>query len=98
MFKRIVNVAPRIGSVATPRTVAPLSSLQSVQPTLQHRAGPTPTPQRRAYHEKVLDHYNKPRNVGSMKKTDQDVGTGLVGAPACGGMYNHHREHREKPN
>lgn len=32
----------------------------------------------------LLDHYNKPRNVGSMAKTDTDVGTGLVGAPACG--------------
>ncbi|CAG8902989.1 unnamed protein product [Penicillium salamii] len=41
-------------------------------------------PQRRGYHEKVLDHYNNPRNVGSMQKGDQDVGTGLVGAPACG--------------
>lgn len=39
---------------------------------------------RRQYHEKVLDHYNRPRNVGSMSKTDTDVGTGLVGAPACG--------------
>ncbi|OCK79183.1 iron sulfur cluster assembly protein-like protein 1 [Lepidopterella palustris CBS 459.81] len=39
---------------------------------------------RRNYHEKVLDHYNKPRNVGSMSKNDTDVGTGLVGAPACG--------------
>ncbi|CCX16204.1 iron sulfur cluster assembly protein 1 [Pyronema domesticum] len=38
----------------------------------------------RNYHEKVLDHYNNPRNVGSMNKNDQDVGTGLVGAPACG--------------
>jgi len=32
----------------------------------------------------VLDHYNRPRNVGSMSKGDTDVGTGLVGAPACG--------------
>jgi iron-sulfur cluster assembly enzyme ISCU, mitochondrial len=32
----------------------------------------------------LLDHYNRPRNVGSMAKTDSDVGTGLVGAPACG--------------
>ena len=32
----------------------------------------------------LLDHYSKPRNVGSMSKTDADVGTGLVGAPACG--------------
>jgi Fe-S cluster assembly scaffold IscU len=36
------------------------------------------------YHEKVIDHYEKPRNVGSMPKTDKAVGTGLVGAPACG--------------
>ena len=36
------------------------------------------------YHEKVIDHYEKPRNVGSLNKNDQDVGTGLVGAPACG--------------
>ncbi len=37
-----------------------------------------------AYSEKVLDHYNNPRNVGSMDKGDQDVGTGVVGAPECG--------------
>jgi Fe-S cluster assembly scaffold IscU len=37
-----------------------------------------------AYHEKVIDHYEKPRNVGSLNKNDKDVGTGLVGAPACG--------------
>ena len=40
--------------------------------------------QRRAYHEKVIDHYSNPRNVGSLSKNDADVGTGLVGAPACG--------------
>ncbi|KAJ3498004.1 hypothetical protein NLG97_g1460 [Lecanicillium saksenae] len=39
---------------------------------------------KRSYHEKVLDHYSRPRNVGSMNKKDIDVGTGLVGAPACG--------------
>jgi len=38
----------------------------------------------RGYHAKVLDHYSKPRNVGSMDKDDVNVGTGLVGAPACG--------------
>lgn len=38
----------------------------------------------RMYHEKVLDHYNNPRNVGSFLKTDKNVGIGLVGAPACG--------------
>jgi len=37
-----------------------------------------------AYGDKVLDHYENPRNVGSMDKSDPDVGTGLVGAPACG--------------
>jgi len=36
------------------------------------------------YHEKVIDHYEKPRNVGSFDKKDKEVGTGLVGAPACG--------------
>ena len=37
-----------------------------------------------AYSEKVIDHYENPRNVGSMDKEDATVGTGLVGAPACG--------------
>jgi nitrogen fixation NifU-like protein len=37
-----------------------------------------------AYSDKVVDHYNNPRNVGSFKKDDQDVGTGIVGAPECG--------------
>lgn len=37
-----------------------------------------------AYSEKVLDHYDNPRNVGSFDKTDTSVGTGMVGAPACG--------------
>lgn len=38
----------------------------------------------RSYHAKVIDHYTNPRNVGSLNKNDVDVGTGLVGAPACG--------------
>ncbi len=37
-----------------------------------------------AYSDKVLDHYNNPRNVGSMDKANPDVGTGMVGAPECG--------------
>ncbi len=37
-----------------------------------------------AYSEKVIDHYNNPRNVGSFKKEDEGVGTGIVGAPECG--------------
>jgi nitrogen fixation NifU-like protein len=37
-----------------------------------------------AYSEKVVDHYENPRNVGSLNSTDNNVGTGLVGAPECG--------------
>lgn len=37
-----------------------------------------------AYSDKVIDHYNNPRNIGSFKKEDEDVGTGIVGAPECG--------------
>src|SRR5438128_12132421 len=37
-----------------------------------------------SYSDKVLDHYSNPRNVGSMDKNSQEVGTGLVGAPECG--------------
>src|SRR3954467_6097553 len=37
-----------------------------------------------AYSEKVIEHYENPRNVGSLDKNDETVGTGLVGAPACG--------------
>ena len=37
-----------------------------------------------AYSQQVIDHYENPRNVGSFSKVDEDVGTGMVGAPACG--------------
>src|SRR3989442_147423 len=37
-----------------------------------------------AYSDKVIDHYENPRNVGSFDKSDESVGTGMVGAPACG--------------
>ena len=39
---------------------------------------------KRFYHKNVIDHYETPRNVGSLNKNDKTVGTGLVGAPACG--------------
>ncbi|CEP21385.1 ISU1 [Cyberlindnera jadinii] len=42
------------------------------------------TQQTRMYHPKVIDHYQNPRNVGSLDKSLPNVGTGLVGAPACG--------------
>jgi len=54
------------------------SALRAIRPL---RSTPALT---RFYHEKVIDHYERPRNVGSMPKNDIDVGTGLVGAPACG--------------
>lgn len=50
----------------------------------RHILNPAANIARRPYHEKVIDHYSRPRNVGSMGKNDVDVGTGLVGAPACG--------------
>ena len=37
-----------------------------------------------AYSDKLIDHYENPRNIGSLDKSSEDVGTGLVGAPACG--------------
>ncbi len=37
-----------------------------------------------SYNEKIIDHYENPRNVGSLDKDDKNVGTGMVGAPACG--------------
>ena len=40
--------------------------------------------QRASYHKNVVDHFEQPRNVGSLNKNDPTVGTGLVGAPACG--------------
>ena len=39
-----------------------------------------------AYSDKVIDHYENPRNVGTFDKNDESVGTGMVGAPACGDM------------
>jgi hypothetical protein len=51
----------------------------------QHAASPAAVVAARSwYHARVVDHYNNPRNVGAMDKDDPDVGTGLVGAPACG--------------
>ena len=48
------------------------------------KCNPVSVVQRCLYHENVIDHYENPRNVGSMNKKSKTVGTGLVGAPACG--------------
>ncbi|CAP61372.1 uncharacterized protein PODANS_4_150 [Podospora anserina S mat+] len=47
-------------------------------------------PATRQYHEKVIDHYSRPRNVGTLDKKDKSVGEGLVGAPACGDVMRLH--------
>ncbi|KAK4498194.1 hypothetical protein PRZ48_010851 [Zasmidium cellare] len=80
MFRRVLATAPAQASKAltTAATGARPQFVRSIAPATQQVAA------RRSYHEKVLDHYNNPRNVGSMKKDAEDVGTGLVGAPACG--------------
>eukprot|EP00529_Nitzschia_sp_RCC80_P036249 CAMPEP_0113489986 /NCGR_PEP_ID=MMETSP0014_2-20120614/26809_1 /TAXON_ID=2857 /ORGANISM="Nitzschia sp." /LENGTH=162 /DNA_ID=CAMNT_0000383735 /DNA_START=139 /DNA_END=627 /DNA_ORIENTATION=+ /assembly_acc=CAM_ASM_000159 len=64
-------------AAATPRSVAAgtTSSVFSQQQQQQ---------QRRGYHDNIVEHYENPRNVGSLDKSDNSVGTGLVGAPACG--------------
>ena len=78
MFRRVLATAPAQASKVLQTAGRPHTISAIAVPAVQ-RAG-----QRRAYHEKVLDHYSNPRNVGSMGKNEQDVGTGLVGAPACG--------------
>ncbi|KAJ1665213.1 iron-binding protein [Coemansia sp. RSA 1813] len=64
----LVRQMPAALRNATASTVGPSSALSA----------------RRFYHEKVIDHYENPRNMGSLDKNDPTVGTGLVGAPACG--------------
>lgn len=76
-------------AVARASIVAGSGLIRAARPQIQtagRRIGApvVATVQKRGYHEKVIDHYERPRNVGSMSKADVDVGTGLVGAPACG--------------
>ncbi|KAL1979381.1 hypothetical protein VTN96DRAFT_6085 [Rasamsonia emersonii] len=78
MFRRVLSTTPHSVVRATTKMRPPFFT------PAQASIRVLPVPAKRSYHEKVLDHYNNPRNVGSMSKTDADVGTGLVGAPACG--------------
>lgn len=80
MFRRVLTTAPARASQAMATATRPTTTsfAANLAPAV------TTAPVRRSYHEKVLDHYNNPRNVGSMGKNADDVGTGLVGAPACG--------------
>ncbi|KAM0699546.1 hypothetical protein Q7P36_000548 [Cladosporium allicinum] len=80
MFRRVLATAPAQASRVLASATRPTTSTfaRAAAPSIQQAVS------KRSYHEKVLDHYNNPRNVGSMGKGDSDVGTGLVGAPACG--------------
>jgi len=79
MFRRALALAPRAASRAATTSIRP-----SINTSAHVAPVSAPIQSRRSYHEKVLDHYSNPRNVGSMNKNEVDVGTGLVGAPACG--------------
>lgn len=78
MYRRVLSKAPAAGR-ALSASIRP-----TTRPAVAHLSPATLVSGTRQYHEKVIDHYSRPRNVGSMSKTDTDVGTGLVGAPACG--------------
>ncbi|KAJ1552350.1 iron-binding protein, partial [Cladochytrium tenue] len=72
-------------ALASAAAVAASSSVRrSAVPALAAAAAAATPASRRGYHEKVIDHYENPRNVGSLSKADPNVGTGIVGAPACG--------------
>ncbi|XP_042904778.1 iron-sulfur cluster assembly scaffold protein IscU isoform X2 [Parasteatoda tepidariorum] len=57
---------------------------RSLSPITRNHSPALYSASKAAYHHKVVDHYENPRNVGSLDKDDKQVGTGLVGAPACG--------------
>lgn len=78
MYQRTLAVSARFANVLAP------SSAKSALFTQRTALLAAPAVRTRSYHEKVLDHYNNPRNVGSLGKNETNVGTGLVGAPACG--------------
>ena len=73
---KLESLKTKMLSLTSKRIVQGLASRVAQSPALQVLP--------RQYHERVVDHYNNPRNVGSFDKTDPTVGTGLVGAPACG--------------
>eukprot|EP00735_Rhodelphis_limneticus_P005279 TRINITY_DN17059_c0_g1::TRINITY_DN17059_c0_g1_i1::g.20988::m.20988 TRINITY_DN17059_c0_g1::TRINITY_DN17059_c0_g1_i1::g.20988 ORF type:complete len:158 (-),score=36.41,sp/Q9ZD61/ISCU_RICPR/72.31/1e-63,NifU_N/PF01592.11/5.6e-51 TRINITY_DN17059_c0_g1_i1:177-650(-) len=60
------------------------STVRALNRSLQSRSSLPAWTQAAAYHKNVIEHYENPRNVGSLDQKSPDVGTGLVGAPACG--------------
>ncbi|KAK6464328.1 Isu1 h [Scheffersomyces coipomensis] len=80
MFSRsLLRTATRLPTTTTTRIIN--SSI--IRPTIINQSSLLIS-NKRSYHAKVIDHYENPRNVGTLNKNDVDVGTGLVGAPACG--------------
>ncbi len=79
MLRRALLTAPRTAGRALSASTRPV-----FRPASARISSSIAVAGKRQYHDKVLDHYSRPRNVGSMSKSDADVGTGLVGAPACG--------------
>jgi iron-sulfur cluster assembly enzyme ISCU, mitochondrial len=92
MMRRALLQIPRFANRALTSTTRPVLASHTIS-----RTAPIITAKRQ-YHEKVLDHYSNPRNVGSMQKNDMDVGTGLVGAPACGDVMKLQIRVDEKTN
>ena len=72
----MANLAVSSASVILRRAASARNSVGSIPSVLSVL--------RRDYHEKVIDHYENPRNVGKLDAKSKNVGTGLVGAPACG--------------
>lgn len=93
MLRRAINTAPRaVNRISSGRCVIMLNPRIQNQAPLVLRRSYHEKDTYSSFSSKfltnmqnpLLDHYSRPRNVGSMVKTDADVGTGLVGAPACG--------------
>lgn len=78
MLRNTIRTATTAGA-----STSRLALSSAARPALA-RAAVAPQVASRGYHEKVIDHYENPRNVGSFLKTDKNIGIGLVGAPACG--------------
>jgi hypothetical protein len=73
--RRVATAGTTLGASSLRAAVVNTSSASSANSMLGSSRG---------YHDNIVEHYENPRNVGSFAKTDQFVGTGLVGAPACG--------------
>ena len=88
MFKNGITTLARasssIGKSALPRASFSTAALATSRSSVTRSPAAVTGLRARHYHEKVIDHYENPRNVGSFNKAEPDVGIGLVGAPACG--------------